>query len=337
MQDGAAPAMVLLLWVDGQARVWSAGGADPDTVFDLASLTKPLSTAFLLLDLAAKEVLSWQAGLGDLWGDAVPEDKKAITIRQLMTHSSGLPAYQPYYTLMLKNPPALRQGLVKAMLMNEPLLNPPGTKTVYSDLGYMLLGLIIEQALGTGLDKVLARLYGALDIEGPVYLPLEQDPPWPQQRIAPCGPLPGRPVIHGEVEDENAHAMGGVAPHAGLFGSAAMVAAVMDRLARAWRGEGPWDKQQVRLLCELDHTVPGSSRTPGFDTPTGPGSAAGDHPPQGTVGHLGFTGTSLWWHMPSNRGVVLLSNRVAHGRENQKIKPLRNQVHNLAWKELMRP
>ncbi len=335
MASGAAPAAVLLLWAGGQpVFLHAAGQAQTDTIFDLASLTKPLAAAPLALELERQGVLAWDAGLYDLWGQAVPEDKDDITVQRLLTHAAGFPAYRPYYQALEKQPPELRRALLRSMLMNEPLAHPPGSKALYSDLGYLALGLLLEQGFAQGLDEALAGLYARLGVEGPGYLPLDRPLAWPLERIAPCGSLPGRPLIHGQVEDENCFALGGVGAHAGLFGSAAMVAAVMDTLCRAAAGPGPWSEAGAARLFERDAATPGSGRTPGFDTPSGPDSLAGDNAPRGAVGHLGFTGCSLWWHPATNRGVVLLTNRVALGRDNDRLNPLRRQVHHLAWQLL---
>lgn len=332
MAQGVAPAMVLLAWQGGgPAFVHAAGAAQPDTWFDLASLTKPLATALVALDLNCQGRLRWNAKLGDLLGRPVPVDKAAITIQQLLAHAAGFAPYQPFFQVLDNNPPAMRRGLLLAMLMNEPLACLPGHQALYSDLGYLLLGLMCERLAGLPLEALLTRVYAALGVEGPRYFPLTQEPPLPLTRIAPCGPLPGRPLIHGQVEDENAFSLGGVAGHAGLFGGALEVARVMDALCRAAHGDGPWPAERPRRLFQLDRATPGSSRTPGFDTPSGAESQAGLGAPPGTVGHLGFTGTSLWWHPASNRGLVLLTNRVALGRNNEKIKDFRRQVHAMAW------
>lgn len=326
MTQGAALAAVLLLWADGEALlVQTAGEAEADTVFDLASLTKPLAAAPMALELERQELLTWDQGLYDLWGQAVPEDKDDINVERLLTHAAGFPAYQPYFQALEKQPPDLRRALLRSMLMNQPLAHAPGSRALYSDLGYLTLGLLLEQGFAQGLDEALAALYARLAVEGPRYLPLDRPLAWPLERIAPCGPLPGRPIVHGQVEDENCFALGGVGAHAGLFGSARMVAKVMDALCR--------DESAARLF-ERDAATPGSGRTPGFDTPSGPDSLAGGNAPIGTVGHLGFTGCSLWWHPASNRGVVLLTNRVALGRDNERLNPLRREVHHLAWQLL---
>lgn len=331
VDQGVAPAMVLLAWRDGAPLAHMAAGAGrPDTWFDLASLTKPLATAVMTLDLDNRGSLALEATLGDLLGRPVPADKAPISIAQLLSHAAGYAPYQPFFQVLDNHPLAMRRGLLFSMLMNEPLAHAPGSQALYSDLGYLLLGLILERTGNRTLPALLARAYAGLGVAGPRYRPLDS-PALPLERIAPCGPLPGRPLVHGEVEDENAFSLGGVAGQAGLFSGALEVATVMDALCRAGKGDGPWPAHKVQRLFSLDAATPGSSRTPGFDTPGGADSQAGANAPPGTVGHLGFTGTSLWWHPASNRGLVLLTNRVAHGRHNEKIKAFRRLMHQEAW------
>lgn len=327
--------MVLGLWRKGQARqmLW-AGEADEHTVFDLASLTKPLCTALLCLELVTSGRLPWETTLGEIYGDPVEPAKRTVSIYQLLTHSAGFEAYQPFYTALQKQPRTMRHGLLKAMLMNQSLARPPGSAAVYSDLGYLLLGLIVEEAAGQSLDAALSALWQRLGVQGPVFALTRASLPWDLSRVAPCGPLEDRPVVHGQVEDENAFALGGVAGHAGLLGTVSQVGAVMSLVAESAISGGAWPAEEARRLFQLDQSTPGSGRTPGFDTPSGEGSAAGTNAPQGVVGHLGFTGTSVWWHPATNSGVVLLTNRVALGRDNEKIKDIRPLVHEMAWQAL---
>lgn len=327
MSQGVAPAISLSLWREGEPVLeTAAGAARVNTVFDLASLTKPLAGGFVAWDLARRDLLAWDAALGDILGQATPADKAAITPRQLLCHAAGFPPHRPYFTLLEQKPEPIRPGLLKAMLLNEPLDHPPGTRALYSDLGYMLLGLVLEAVGGSPLAELYSRACADLGLaEHPVFAPLGQPLAWDLGRVAPCGPLPGRPKVHGQVEDENAFALGGVAAHAGLFGTAHQVGAHIKDLAGA-PGAG--------VLFALDQDTPGSHRTPGFDTPEGPDSAAGPSAPAGTVGHLGFTGVSLWWHRPSASGVVLLTNRVALGRDNWGIKQFRPRLHEAAWRYL---
>ena len=336
IDEKVAPAIVLAVW-NSQADplLYSAGQADADTVFDLASLTKPLATAVMALDLAADGVLPFETQLGTVWGDVVPADKQAISVGQMLCHTAGFAAYKPFYQALERYPaPSARRGLLKAMLLNDPLENSPGEAAVYSDLGYMLLGLLLEEAAGVSLDLTLVQTLKKLGLDGPRYLPQEDKPHWPLERIAPCGPLPGRAVIHGQVEDENAFALSGVAGHAGLFGTAGQVADMARALCRAAVGDGPWPAEMAAGLFARCPEPAGCPRTPGFDTPSGPDSVAGPNAPADTVGHLGFTGTSLWMSPERGCGVVLLANRVAFGRDNDKIAAFRRQVHQAAWQYL---
>ena len=310
--------LVLLARHQGQtAACLCAGQARPETVFDLASLTKPLATAFLFGRLFEQGPLTRSTTLEQLWGQAVPTDKQGITLGQLLCHAAGYPAHRPYDSALKNQPPHMRRPLLKAMLMNEPLTQAPGSAALYSDLGYMLLGLVLENLLGQGQDQLLVAAYGELGVDGPRYLPVGQEPPWPQEAIAPCGG-----PAWGLVQDDNAAALMGVAGHAGLFGSAAQTAAGLEALLAL---------PQAPALCARDQSTPGSTRTPAFDTPSGPQSAAGANPPAGTVGHTGYTGASAWCHPPTGRGLILLTNHVACGYQKEKIRAFRHQVHSAAW------
>ncbi|MFH1058140.1 MAG: serine hydrolase domain-containing protein [Pseudomonadota bacterium] len=335
---GVAPHIALLAWRDGaNAASLAAGQATPETVFDLASLTKPLATAVIALSLDISGRLPWATSLEEIMGSPpVPPDKAGITIVQLLAHAAGYPAHRPYHEALERQPRPARPGLLMAMLMNEPLVSAPGSRALYSDLDYLLLGLILARAADRDLPRALAQVYNSLGVkDGPAFRPPNPAPadlaPSNLANVAPCDALPGRPLIHGSVEDENAFALGGAAGHAGLFGSAAQVAAVMDALCRCLHGGGPWPAEAVAKLFALDAATPGSGHTPGFDTPSGPDSAAGNNAPAGTVGHLGFTGVSLWWQPRANSGLVLLTNRVALGRDNSKIKAFRREIHEAAW------
>ena len=233
--------MVFLGWRSGgPVFCLAAGEADEQTVFDLASLTKPLATAPVALDLMVKDILPFETTLGDIWGHAVPQDKRGISVLRLLTHSAGFSAHRSFFNLLADKDPVMRRGLLKAMLMNEPLEYEPGQRALYSDLGYMVLGLLLEDVSGLGLDEAARSVYRALEVKGPRFMPLGRALPWPLERIAPCGSLPGRENIWGQVEDENAHALGGVAANAGLFGTARQIARVMSALSRAAAGQGPW-------------------------------------------------------------------------------------------------
>jgi len=276
---------------DQGSRIFSlaVGGASRETLFDLASLTKPLATAALArtIDLAA-------------------EVRPGVTAWHLLTHSSGLPAWRQLG--------ATREQILEAA-RREPLEAPPGTRALYSDLGFILLGEHIERVRGRSLDRLFTdELSAGVETRfGPV------DP----ERAAPCEGWRG--VVH----DENARAMGGIAGHAGLFSTADDVSTLVARWVDAWHA----GDETVRRYWSPSG-VPGSTWCLGWDRPAPVGSSAGTRWPRDGVGHLGFTGTSIWIDPPRRRWVILLTNRVEPSRNNERIKQFRPALHDLIVEEL---
>ena len=203
-------------------------------------------------------------------------------------------------------------------------------------LGYLLAGLVLEAVSGQPLDAAVAAMYGDLGVDGLVFLPLGGARPWPLEDIAPSGPLPGRPLIHGEVEDENAQALGGVAGQAGLFGAALPGGQTDEHPVRTSRGRRPMARRAGRPTVRSRYGHPRLRPHPGLRQPPSGQESGGRAPMRRPAwwGHLGFTGVSLWWQPAVDSGVVLLTNRVAHGRDNEKIKGFRPRIHELAWPAL---
>ena len=279
----------------------AVGDCDPETLFDIASLTKPLSTALLAM-MAIEE--------GALALDDRP--RSDVTVEQLLTHSSGLPAWKPLGST--------RAEVLRAVAA-EPLESPPGTVARYSDLGFILLGATVENALGEPLDAAFARRIAAPLGIGTGFGP--RDP-------ARCAPTEGELV--GVVHDENARAMGGVAGHAGLFSTARDVSRIVHALVAAWHGVRSTSTPRLLPAARVRQmwtpsAVPGSTWCLGWDRPSPVGSSAGERWPKDGVGHLGFTGCSVWIDPPRARWVVLLSNRVHPSRSNEAIKQFRPQIH----------
>jgi CubicO group peptidase (beta-lactamase class C family) len=259
-----------------------------------------------------------------------PGDKKNITIQQLLTHSSGLPAWRPFFKVLASTPQELRKSTLMEMILHQPLEQAPGAQAVYSDLGFMLLGLILEEVCDQPLAPLYADVCQQLRIdEPPFYLPAGAAIP---PDTAPCGAMPemGRSLILGQAEDENALVLNGEAGHAGLFGAAGQV---RNLLAAAYRQDNArrlWSEERCRQI--YNRSMPGATRTAGFDTPDPYDSSAGREFPPGVIGHLGFTGVSFWYQPQQDLGVVLLSNRVALGRDNWKIKEFRPALHDVIWR-----
>jgi serine-type D-Ala-D-Ala carboxypeptidase len=357
---GVFTAAVALVGLKGKLRWQGAAGAlsrDPgaatvtlDTVFDLASLTKPLATTLALMVLAGRGQLDLSTPLGEVLPDQwLPPDKRPLTLRSLLTHRAGLPAWRPFYQELLAAPPKARPTLLERLAAAAPLEYPPDTATLYSDLGFMLLKAVAEGVSGETLDRFCREeIYQPLGLKTLGFIPLpktvqtdpatENRPPKTENPIFAAtepGLIAGRPPA-GEVHDENAWAAGGVAGHAGLFGLGREVFRLVASLWQAYSGKetGPLTPAAVRLFL----TVPaGADRACGFDIP-GPDPAtraAGRYFTPRSVGHLGFTGTSFWLDLETGQMVVLLTNRVHLGRDDKtRIAAFRPRFHEAASRAL---
>lgn len=327
------------LWQGAVGQVRAEAGSPPtylDTLFDLASLTKPLATALALMLLTDRGSLNLATPLGQVlpvpW---LPPDKHALTITSLLAHRSGLPAWRPFYQDLLAAPPDERPALLARRAAAEPLEYEPETATLYSDLGFMLLQAVVEKVSGSNLDSFCREeLYRPLGLETLGFTP-KNHPGWDKCTCAATeeGLLPGRALI-GEVHDENAWAAGGVAGHAGLFGTAAEVFTLAAWLYRAYRGQAAGLKISPETVREFLTPIAPDARTPGFDVPTPGQSSAGRYFSLNSVGHTGFTGTSFWIDLDLGQMVVLLTNRVHLGRNNDKIKAFRPRFHEAASRSL---
>jgi CubicO group peptidase (beta-lactamase class C family) len=282
-----------------------AEGVTPDTWYDLASLTKVLCTTPLCLEAIAQGRLDPQAPLRDVlpeiaWMQERPNLGDA-TILQLATHTSGLPAWQPLFTLGLDRPTLL------AKLLHAPLHRPPGA-IEYSDLGFMLLGHALERCSGQSLDVLAHELFARLGIGES----LGFGPP-AEASIAPTEQCPWRSrMLRGEVHDENAAALGGVAGHAGLFGTLTGVCgyarALLENRLHSATVLGYLSQEHARA------SLPGLERR-GFGwILMHPGWSGGDLMSSRSIGHTGFTGTGLWIDLERGRYSVLLTNRVHPSR-----------------------
>ena len=298
-----------------------------DTLFDLASLTKVIATTPAWLILASRDPHILDQPLTRWFSDA-PEDKAAITPRHLLAHISGLPAWRPYYLLHAGDTP--RDLFTKEKILSEPLLYQPGESTLYSDLGFILLGFILEIETGKRLEIFTSEeIFGPLgQARNLMFLPMcDKD----RTALTRKGDPPG------VVNDLNARALGGVAGHAGLFGTAHGVAEVGSRilLSLKWP-DSFFDKNATRLFCTKAQFGNPCTRPLGFDTPTPEGSSSGRFFSPASLGHTGFTGTSLWMDPERELIVVLLTNRVYAGESDFRIKEFRPLVHDAIVEEIMR-
>ncbi len=328
---GAAPGAVIGVSVGGARYYHAAGrlGADQPTrpdqrsVYDLASLTKVVALTTLTMVAVDEGRLELDAPVARYLPAFRGPGKELVTVRHLLTHSSGLPAHRALW----QESPGRDSAL--ALVLATPLDTTPGVRTVYSDLGAITLGLIVERVLRDNLASLADHLvFRPLGMRSTRFRPPRSWAP----RLAPTelDPWRGR-VVHGEVHDENAAHLGGISGHAGLFGSAEDLLAFGEWLLRRRRanalvpGEPSLSAAVVREFTTRQRLVPGSSRALGWDTP-GPGSSAGTRLSDSSFGHTGFTGTSIWIDPERELVVVLLSNRVHPTRDNPRLAPLRALV-----------
>ena len=322
------------------------------TIYDLASLTKPLVTvtSVLLLIQRAKVALEdpVQEVLAELHGAPIGQ----ATVRDLLTHRSGLPGWRPFYKQldardMVSGLPGGDQPAkqhVLEMIRDEPLIYVRGERSLYSDLGFMLLGFLVERLSGMALDLWCEEaIVRPLQAEPMMFRPTagraQSDVVGPivdVSRIAPSEQDEWRNrLLRGEVHDENAAAMGGVAGHAGLFGTAESVLAVSGAWLRGYYGrESILERELVGQFTARHESAARSSWALGWDTPSAP-SSSGSSFSERSFGHLGYTGTSLWFDPSCELEVVLLSNRVHPSRRNEKIKVFRPLIHDLVYREFV--
>ena len=312
---------------------------DAHTCFDLASLTKVLSTTPLVLLAVQRGCLGLDDPVHRRLEGFFGQGREAITVRMLLDHSSGLAAWRPYYETVRSTDGGVGlttiQGRdsVRRMVAAETPEAPPGSRALYSDLGFILLDWILERVTGQPADALLAEWVARpLSLRNLFFVDLKAPATAARARegrafaATECCPWRGRTLI-GEVHDDNAYAMGGVSGQAGLFGTVEDVAGVADTwLGSFLAASGFFASHLVQQFWQKS-AVPGSTRGLGFDTPSPHASQAGSGFGSRTVGHLGFTGTSLWIDPDRELIVVLLTNRVHPARRNEAIRQFRPVLH----------
>jgi CubicO group peptidase (beta-lactamase class C family) len=314
-----------------------------ETIFDLASLTKPLATTTAILWL----VHDGAVGLDDPVSKYLPlfseRDKDGVTLRHLLTHSSGLKPWRAFHELLLEKErktgerllatPAARELVIDRVLRSG-LVHESGAAAVYGDLDFIVLGAVVEAVAHRSLDAFCQeRIFGPLGMRDTFFAPLADGARLAEsvrRRIAATEKCPWRErVLWGEVHDPNAWAMGGVAGHAGLFSSADDVMRFAQVILDVWHGRNDaLPRDLLRRSTERQELPPGSDWALGWDTPTQAASSSGHHFSARSIGHLGFTGTSLWIDLEREVVVVMLTNRVHQVAKKSRFE-LRPTVHDL--------
>lgn len=355
LERRAFPGAVLLVNKDGKVayrRAFGNRSLEPDVtpmredmIFDLSSLTKPLAATTALMLLVRERKVLIDDRVTRLFHNFGVHGKIHVRFRHLLNHSSGLPAWRPYFKEILKTERGGRvnflcsrgaKEFVYELIHREKPDREPGAAAVYSDLNFILIGEAIENLSGVNFDRFCQdRVFRPLGMRSTSFIDLSLVRTRRlipvTDMIVPTENCPWRKkILCGEVHDDNAFAMGGVAGHAGLFASASDVDILLSKLRDCYHGADSFLPQAlVREVFTRDKTIRDSTRALGWDMVSPAESAAGRHFSKNTVGHLGFTGTSVWMDLDKNVHVILLTNRVHPSRDNEKIKGFRPHIHDL--------
>jgi len=347
VQEGVFPGAVLLVQEGARIQRCDVVGAaallpstEPmtrGTLFDLASLTKPIATTTAVLRLIHRGLLALDQPAARWLPEFRGEGKHLVTLFHLLNHSSGLPAWKPFYKTIVPDDAGRANARLYEQVMVEPLVYPTGSQSIYSDLGFILLGLIIERAAGKSLDRFCGEeVFAPLAMASTTFRPLDR-PELASRSIAATEQCAWRGrLLRGDVHDENCYALGGISGHAGLFAPADDLARFVSALIEAdgaadrGRGKGPFAGVPASLLDQFlsRRLTPGSSWGLGWDTPSEPSSSGRWFSPR-SCGHLGYTGTSLWIDRDRGWSVLLLTNRVHPTSRNVKISAFRPLIHDL--------
>jgi len=310
---------------------------EKQTSFDLASLTKPLGTTLAIMKLVDEDLLGLDIAISSFIKPFPWKDKADITPRLLLNHSAGLADWKPFYLELIKHPIEERKPTLRRLIMEEPLHDEPKKVSVYSDLGFMLLEWIVEIIAGQDLSSFLnSSLYHPLGLENLYLDHITGDRRHEKELYAATEYCPWRAeIIQGHVHDENAYALGGYSGHAGLFGKALDLFALTSALVKIYHGSraGLLKTETVRRFFSRQGIVPESTWALGWDTPSEKNSSSGKYFSSNSIGHTGFTGTSVWIDLEKNITVILLTNRIHPDRSNEKIKDFRPKLHNLIMQE----
>ncbi|MBL1213844.1 MAG: beta-lactamase family protein [Ignavibacteriae bacterium] len=340
IEDSVFPGAVALVGYKGEKVFEKAYGKftyspdakvmTTDAIFDLASVTKVIGTTSAAMILVDEGKLNLDEKVAAYLPEFGNNGKENVTIRNILLHNTGLPAFKRYYLTMQTGEQLIND------IMNCELDNPPGAKYVYSDLGMITLQKVIERITGKGIDKFLSeKLFKPLGMNDSYYAP-------PDEVIERCVPTElddywRHELVKGKVHDENAYMLGGVAGHAGLFSTADDISKVIFTLLNdgKYNGEQIFDPELIKNWTTKQSEQ--STRGIGWDTIDLEGySSAGHKLSKNSFGHTGFTGTSVWADKDEDLFIILLTNRVYPTRKNRKISQFRPVFHSTIYDILKR-
>jgi CubicO group peptidase (beta-lactamase class C family) len=314
-----------------------------DTIFDLASLTKPIATTTAIMLLVDEGSISLDDPVAKSLPSFADRGKEAVTIRQLLSHCAGLKPWRGFHELLIQKERKTGERLIGTKegrewildrVLRSALVHEPGEAAVYGDLDFIVLAALVEAVSRQSFDEFCeSRIFTRLGLADTHFFPLPVDgsqavPDSVRRRVAATENCPWRErILWGEVHDPNASAMGGVAGHAGLFSTADDVLKFGQFFLDAWHGRGDaLPPERVREFSERQNLPESSDWALGWDTPTEGASSSGKYFSSKSIGHLGFTGTSLWIDLERELIVVMLTNRVHQVAKRSRF-DLRPKVH----------
>jgi len=314
-----------------------------DTIFDLASLTKPIATTTAIMMLIEEGSISLDDPVAKTLPSFADRGKEEVTIRHLLTHSAGLKPWREFHELLIQKERKSGERLIGTKegrdwimdrILRGGLVHEPGAAAVYGDLDFIVLGAIVEEVSKQPFDEFCeSRIFTRLGLIDTRFFPIPVDgsqaaPDAIRRRVAATENCAWRErIVWGEVHDPNASAMGGVAGHAGLFSTADDVMRFGQLFVDAYHGRNPsLPPERVREFCEKQHIPEESDWALGWDTPTKGSSSSGMHFSEKSVGHLGFTGTSLWIDLERELIIVMLTNRIHQVVKRSRF-DLRPKIH----------
>ncbi len=309
----------------------SCGDKSHSLYYDLASLTKPLGLAVLVIRLVTLKQLS----LDDKISDVIPVAPylQSVTVLEILNHDGGLIDWYNYFALHFN-----RIDIFKDVATN-PLFSHGLKRTTYSDLGYILLTYYLETRFKMRLDQLLITfIFEPQKIQGLHFIPLDQERFNIDQYVPTEHCIVRHRLIQAEVMDENAWRMNGISGHAGLFATGPALSRLIKIVQSCFYNESSFldnDLLKKHFSQAKKRDLYVRKFFLGFDTPTYPNSQTGSHFSDSTIGHLGFSGTSFWWDMEQNVTVVLLANRCLNGRRNIEFTKFRPKLHDLIMKNIL--
>jgi len=339
IDEGVYLGAVLLVAISGRVIEYCSAGYSQlvpypvsmkrETIFDLASLTKPLATTLAIMRLVDEGIIGLDTHISEIL--PMPQDKRKITLRMLLSHSSGLPAWRPYYLRLTNYPMILRKDIVRQWILKEKLIFSPGKSELYSDLGFMILEWLIKNIADIEMRDFLIKLYAPLNLSK-TFLAYPGHKLKREEFAATEFCLWRKRIIQGEVHDENAFSIGGYSGHAGLFGTAIDVFVISDMLLGHYSGS----REDIfkRTTVEEFFSRQNKRWTLGWDTPAENYSSSGSLFSKNSIGHLGFTGTSIWMDLQREIVIIFLTNRIYPTRKNEKIRQFRPLIHDRIMREI---